>query len=151
MNHLIDNFDFGSIGHGIIVDVGGSHGQVSIEIARKHPNVKCIIQDLADTIAGLESRVPEDLKNRISGMEHDFLTPQPIGGADIYLLRWILHDWSDKYCVKILHSLTPALRKGAKVVINDICIPQPGQLGISADRGLRLVVCLNLSSTTSSY
>lgn len=139
MNHLIDNFDFGSIGHGTIVDVGGSHGQVSIGIARRYPQVKCIVQDLPKTSAGLESRLPEDLKSRISGMEHDFMTHQPVKGADIYLLRWILHDWSDKYCVKILQCLVPALKKGAKIVVNDICIPQPGQLGIAADRSLRSV------------
>ncbi|KAL2045336.1 hypothetical protein N7G274_002419 [Stereocaulon virgatum] len=139
MDHLIDNFNFGSIGAGTIVDVGGSHGQVSIPIARKYLQVKCIVQDLPSTIVGLDSRLPEDLKDRISGMAHDFLTPQPVKGADIYLFRWILHDWSDKYCVKILQALTPALKKGAMIVINDICIPQPGQLGISADRSLRLM------------
>lgn len=139
MSHLIDNFDFGSIGHGTIVDVGGSHGQVSIGIARKFPEVKCIVQDLHETITGLEGRLPEDLKSRISGMEHDFMTQQPVKGADIYLLRWILHDWSDKYCVKVLQCLVPALKSGAKIVINDICIPQPGQLGIGADRSLRSV------------
>lgn len=100
MNHLIDNFDFGSIGHGTIVDVGGSHGQVSIAIAQKYPDVKCIVQDLPDTITGLESQLPKDFQGRICGMEHDFFTPQPVEGADIYLFRWILHDWSDKYCVK---------------------------------------------------
>jgi hypothetical protein len=139
MSHLIEHYDFGSIGSGTIVDVGGSHGQVSIAIAKKYPQVKCIVQDLPDTISGLDSHVPEKLKARIQGMEHDFLTPQPVRGADIYLLRWILHDWSDKYCVKILQSLVPALKKGAKVVINDICIPEPGQLGIGADRSLRYV------------
>ena len=144
VNHLIDNFDFGSINHGTIVDVGGSHGQVSIAIAQKHPKVKCIVQDLPDTIIGLNSQLPEHLKGRISGMEHDFLTPQPVKGADIYLLRWIFHDWSDKYCIKILQSLVPALKKGAKVVINDICIPQPGQLGIAADRNLRLASSFTL-------
>lgn len=137
MNHLIDNFDFGSIGHGTIVDVGGSRAQVSIALARKYPDVKCIVQDLPDTVRGLENELPEDLKDRITCMEHDFLTPQPIKGAEIYLFRWILHDWSDKYCVKILQSLIPALKKGAKIVINDICIPQPGQLNILADRSLR--------------
>jgi O-methyltransferase domain len=70
-------------------------------------------------------------------MEHDFLTTQPVKGAEIYLFRWIFHDWSDKYCTKILQSLIPALKKGAKIIINDICIPQSGQLGISADRSLR--------------
>ena len=92
IKYLVDNFDFGSIGAGTIVDVGGSHGQVSIAIAQKYPEVKCIVQDLPDTIAGLENRVPEDLKSSISGMEYDFLTPQPVKDADIYLLRWILHD-----------------------------------------------------------
>lgn len=139
MNHLIDNFNFGATAHSTVVDVGGSHGQVSIAIAQKYPDIKCIVQDLPDTICGLDSQVPVDLKDRVSGMEHDFLTPQPVKGADIYLLRWILHDWSDKYCVKILQSLTPALKNGAKIVINDICIPQPGQLGVLADRSLRLV------------
>ena len=137
MNHLIDNYDFGSIGAGTIVDVGGSHGQVSIALAEKYPDVKCIVQDLPDTIAGLEAQTPDHLKGRVSGMEYDFLTPQPVKDADIYLFRWILHDWSDKYCVNILRSLVPALKKGAKILINDICIPQPGQLGIAQDRALR--------------
>ena len=139
MSHLIENFDFGTIGAGTIVDVGGSHGQVSIAIAKKYPEVECIVQDLPDTIAGLESRLPSNTRSRVKGMAHDFLTPQPVHGADIYLLRWILHDWSDKYCVKILQCLTPALKKGAKIVVNDICIPSPGQLSISADRALRFV------------
>lgn len=152
MNHLIDNFNFGATAHSTVVDVGGSHGQVSIAIARKYPDIKCIVQDLPDTISGLDSQVPMDLKDRVSGMEHDFLTPQPVKDADIYLLRWILHDWSDKYCVKILQSLTPALKKGAKIIKNDICIPQPGQLGVLADRSLRLVqfISLNIPRTTPS-
>jgi hypothetical protein len=134
LNHLVDNFDFGS---GTIVDIGGSHGQVSVAIAQKFPHVRCIVQDLPDTIAGLRDMVPQELNGRVLGMKHDFLTLQPVEGADIYLLRWILHDWSDKYCIKILQNLIPALRKGTKIVINDICIPEPGQLGPRADRGLR--------------
>ncbi|KAL8788742.1 MAG: hypothetical protein Q9195_007149 [Heterodermia aff. obscurata] len=143
VKYLVDNYDFGSIGPGTIVDVGGSHGQVSTAIARKYPEVKCIVQDLPGTIAGLESQIPADLKDRITGMAHDFLTPQLLHGADIYLLRWILHDWSDKYSVKILKCLVPALKRGAKILINDICIPTPGQLGIAADRNLRQVILLS--------
>ncbi|KAI9664064.1 MAG: hypothetical protein M1821_007555 [Bathelium mastoideum] len=140
MKHLLDNYDFGAIGKdGVLVDVGGSHAQVSIAIAQRWPEVKCIVQDLPDTIKGLDERVPAELKDRVSGMEHDFLTEQPVKGADVYLLRWILHDWSDKYSIKILQGLVPALKKGAKVVINDICIPPPGMLGVYADRNLRLM------------
>jgi hypothetical protein len=137
VKYLVENFDFGSIGRGTIVDVGGSHGQVSIAIAQKFPDVSCIVQDLPGTISGLEEHIPKELKDRIQGMAHDFLTPQPVKDADIYLLRWILHDWSDKYCIRILQSLIPGLKRGSKVLVNDICIPEPGQLGVRTDRALR--------------
>ncbi|PLB54881.1 O-methyltransferase [Aspergillus steynii IBT 23096] len=137
VSHLIENYDFGAIGPGTIVDVGGSTGQVSIEIAKKYPQVRCIVQDIPDTIARLDGQVPIEIRSRIRGMAHDFLTPQPVQGADIYLFRWILHDWSDKYCVKILRALVPALKEGSRVLVNDICIPDPGVLGTAADRALR--------------
>jgi len=137
MEHLLGAYDFS--GTRTVVDVGGSHGQVAVALARRYSDLEIIVQDLPDTIAGLDERVPAELKSRIRGMEHDFLTPQPIKDADVYLLRWILHDWSDKYCVKILQALVPGLKKGARVVVNDICIPEPGQLGIAADRALRLM------------
>ncbi|OGM41087.1 O-methyltransferase [Aspergillus bombycis] len=138
LSHLLDNYDFGT-GECTIVDIGGSHGEVSTEIASRYPQVRCVVQDLPKTIANWTMRVPEDLQDRVTCMAHDFLTPQPVHGADVYLLRWILHDWSDKYCVKILQNLVPALKKGARVVVNDICIPEPGVLGPKADRDLRFM------------
>lgn len=138
LSHLLNNYKFDLSGSSpTIVDIGGSNGEVSIEIASRYPKARCIVQDLPDTIAGLKEQVPVELRDRVTGMAHDFLTPQPIKGADIYLLRWILHDWSDLYCIKILRNLIPALKNGAKVVINDICIPEPGQLGPRANRELR--------------
>lgn len=138
MDHLLNGYDFSSAE--IVVDVGGSHGQVAIALARKYPGIRqLVVQDLPDTIVELDAQIPSEVRDRIRGMTHDFLSPQPVRGADVYLLRWILHDWSDKYCVKILQALVPGLKKGAKVVINDICIPEPGTLGIAADRALRLM------------
>jgi len=137
IRYLVDHYDFGVIGRGTIVDIGGSQGQVSVAIAERYPDVTCIVQDLAETIAGLD--VPDHLNHRVLGMPHDFLTPQIIRGADIYLLRWILHDWSDKYSITILQNLIPALKKGARIVINDICVPDPGQVSIRAERYLRIM------------
>ncbi|PYI05539.1 O-methyltransferase [Aspergillus sclerotiicarbonarius CBS 121057] len=135
LSHLLNNYNFDRTT--TIVDVGGSNGEVSIEIASRYPHIRCIVQDLPDTIAGLATKVPSALAARVTGMAHDFLTPQPVHDADVYLLRWILHDWSDKYAIQILRNLTPALKKGARVVVNDICIPEPGQLGPKAERDLR--------------
>ncbi|KAG6356245.1 hypothetical protein INS49_015632 [Diaporthe citri] len=135
VNHLLDGYDFSNV-H-TLVDVGGGQGEVSLCLAKEYPNMEIIVQDQPEVIEGLENRIPAELKHRIRGMKHNFFHPQLVKHADIYLLRWIFHCWSDLYCVKILQSLVPGLKNGAKVVANDICIPQPGSLGIAADRELR--------------
>jgi hypothetical protein len=133
----MENYDFNALGKATIVDVGGSHGQVAIEITRRFPDVTCIVQDLPDTICGLQNQIPNNLGGRILGMQHDFLSPQLVRGVDVFLLRWILHDWSDKYCVTILRNLIPGLKKGSKIIVNDIVIPEPNQLGPRANRYFR--------------
>lgn len=63
-------------------------------------------------------------------------------GADVYFFRWIFHDWSNTYGAKLLRNLIPALKKGAKVVISEICIPPPGLLPLYDERSVRWVVLL---------
>jgi hypothetical protein len=101
-----------------IVDVGGSHGFVCVELAKQYPEMKFVVQDLPKTVAS----APKDVDSRIQFQAHDFFTTQPVKGADVYLFRWILHNHSDKYSIKMLHALIPALKKGARVVINDHCL-----------------------------
>jgi hypothetical protein len=69
-------------------------------------------------------------------MLHDFLTPQPVRAA-VYYFRSILHNWPDKYCVKILRALIPVLEPGAKIVINDSIMPGPGTLPWDREARLR--------------
>lgn len=88
-------------------------------------------------IPAAKEEVPADLAGCVQFMTHDFLTEQPVQGADVYFFRWIFHNWSDKYCVKILKSLIPALKPGAKIVINDNVLPQPGVLSQWQEARLR--------------
>ena len=72
-------------------------------------------------------------------MSHDFFTIQPVKDADVYLFRWIFHNWSDGYCIKILRNLVPALKNGAMIVINDNVLPEPGTMGLWQEERLRYV------------
>jgi hypothetical protein len=74
--------------------------------------------------------LPKELSNKIEFMPHDFFTEQPVQHADVYFFRWIFHNWSDKYCTQILRNLIPALKNGARIVINDNVLPEPGVLPI---------------------
>ncbi|KAI1435679.1 S-adenosyl-L-methionine-dependent methyltransferase [Xylaria sp. CBS 124048] len=105
-----------------MVDVGGSHGCVAVSIAERFPHMKCCVQDLPDTAATGATRLPAELKDRVTFLAHDFFTEQPIQ-ADVYYFHSIFHNWADKYCIKILQNLVPALRRGARVIIHDRILP----------------------------
>ena len=71
--------------------------------------------------------MPDELKHRISFQAQDILKPNAHRNADVYLLRSILHDWSDKYAIIILKNLVPALKDGARVLIADFIMPEAGK------------------------
>lgn len=98
--------------------LGGSGGHDSFVLAKKHPNLKITVQDLPKVQSVFEASVPTDLESRVTFRSHDFFQPQPVQ-ADLYLIKLILHDWPDAECIKILQSLRPALRPGAKVLFID--------------------------------
>lgn len=133
---LINAFDWGSLGSGTVVDVGGSAGGVSILLARVFNYLNFVVQDLPEEIDKAEEGVPEELKPRIKFMAHDFFVDQYEVGS-VYLLRAIFHNWPDHYCIKILRKLIPALKNGVRIVINDSLLPTPGTLDLLAERNIR--------------
>ncbi|KAM0356108.1 hypothetical protein ACHAPU_000502 [Fusarium lateritium] len=130
VRYLIDNYDFSKVNdrQGTLVDIGGSHGFVCVDLAKKWDKMKFVVQDLPKTISSVPEPIcaDEGVAQRISLQAHDFFTEQPVKGADVYYFRWILHNLSSPYATKILKNLVPALKPGARVIINDHCLREPG-------------------------
>jgi hypothetical protein len=139
---LLENYPWKSLTTGTVVDVGGSKGEYSIAIAQKYPRIKIIIQDLPDVVQRAQLSVPAELSDRVHFMDHDFFTEQPVKGADVYLMRWILHDWSDEYAIRILRAFIPALKNEAKIVLHEFVVPEPGETLTLQDRTLRYGVLM---------
>jgi hypothetical protein len=57
--------------------------------------------------------------------EHDFFDPQPAedGPVAVYLLRYIIHDWSTPRCRDILRQLAASATPNTRVVIADEVVP----------------------------
>lgn len=143
LHHLIDNYAFSP--SGTLVDIGGSHGFVCHALAEKYPNMKFVVQDLPHTLAS----APISQNERVTYRIHEFFTPQPVVGTDIYFFRWVFHNQSDKYAVKILQALKPASKKGAKVLINDNCFLGPGEEGerdVKVNRSIDLCMLTMLNA-----
>ncbi|KAL6864006.1 S-adenosyl-L-methionine-dependent methyltransferase [Trichoderma novae-zelandiae] len=121
-----------------VVDMGGNQGYISFALAEAFPRLSFIVQDTPgmrtpETIG----RVPSHLQSRVLLTTHDFFAPQPVAAAAAYFFRMIFHGFSDKYCLRILRALIPALRRGAKIIINDGALPEPGTAGYIEEKTMR--------------
>ena len=133
---VIKGYAWESLGQGLVIDIGGSQGHVSIALAQSYPSLSFIVQDRGEVIKGAAEALPDDMSHRITFMAHDFLTNQPVK-ADAYLLRRVLHDWSDSCCINILRGLVPSLKEGARIIVNDGIAPDPGRLPYLTERQAR--------------
>lgn len=152
----------------LVVDVGGSTGNAAIALARRFARLRVVVQDLpANAEAGRAAAAAMavaagegeggDVFSRVTFQAHDFMTPQPVAGADVYLLRMILHDWPDRVAVEILRNLVPVLagttagrlgdggdgcekeeKKRPRLVIMDTVLPAPGRVPVSVERVVRV-------------
>ncbi len=103
-----------------IVDMGGGHGGFLIEALKGAPKARGLNYDHVHVLA--EARTDE-LPGRWTCVPGDFFESAPVG--DAYLLKRILHDWTDDVCVKILKNIRNAMPDTAKVLVVDCVIP-PG-------------------------
>lgn len=134
---LAQGYPGSSIGDGsgkaVVVDVGGSRGNISVALARAAPGLDFVVQDLAEVIQDVRKDISAEVTERIEFMPHDFFMEQPVK-ADVYLFRNIFHNWSDAHVIKILKATIPALRPGAHVLVNDVLLPEPGTLSWFKER-----------------
>ncbi|KAD7116809.1 hypothetical protein R6Q59_006481 [Mikania micrantha] len=100
-----------------VVDVGGGTGEVAKVIAKAFPNTKCICFDLPHVVNGLVE------SNNLTYVGGDMF--EAIPKAHTILLKWILHNWNDEECKKILTNCKeaiPSKEHGGKLVIIDIVL-----------------------------
>jgi len=95
---------------------------------QQFPNLEFIVQDINPVMLTQGPKLPafDQVQERVSFMQYDFCTPQPIQHAGLFLLRQVLHNYNDDKCVTILRSFVPALEKsapGTGILINDMVLP----------------------------
>ncbi|KAF3003297.1 hypothetical protein E8E14_007415 [Neopestalotiopsis sp. 37M] len=96
ISHVINNYNWAALGKATVVDVGGSRGNIAAQLAERFPELNFVVQDLENVIKGAENDIPEELRGRIQFEARDLFAPQTVE-ADVYFMRWILHNWPDKY------------------------------------------------------
>lgn len=93
-----------------IADIGGGHGLLLETVLKAAPQAKGILFDQAQVIAGA------NVSERVETVSGDFFAEIPVE-ADVYLMKFIIHDWNDEQSVTILQHLAKSAKPGAKVLL----------------------------------
>jgi 6-hydroxytryprostatin B O-methyltransferase len=139
--HILTGFDWAALGEATVVDIAGSMGACSVQIASANPKLKLIVQDLPNVIERAQdpqqSVVPEELRSRVSFMVQDFFQPQAVNGADVYFQRMSFQNFSDKYAIQMLRALVPAMGPHSRLIVTDQCLPPVGAPPATIERFMR--------------
>lgn len=116
---IVGTYDFSNASH--IVDVGGGNGSLLSAILALFPGRRATLLDLPGGIAAAEAGEGGPLPG-VALVAGDFFTGVPPGG-DCYLLRHIVHDWSDADALRIVRNVRAAAAPGARVLILESPLP----------------------------
>lgn len=104
-----------------LVDVGGGHGELLSAIISRYPHLTGLLFDLPSAIDAAQScrrgRLPAT--NYVSGSFFDFVP----AGADVYLLKKVIHDWPDVEAERILRNCRAAVNPSGRILVAETIVP----------------------------
>jgi hypothetical protein len=128
---MLDAYDFSGIR--VLADIGGGNGSLISTVLARYPKMQGILFDLDHVVR----RAKEDLKaaglaGRCSVIEGSFFESVP-AGADAYLFRHIIHDWTDEQSVQILGNCRKVMPAHGKLLIADSVVPAGNAPSLAKD------------------
>jgi predicted O-methyltransferase YrrM len=91
---------------------------------QRHPDMAGILFDLDHVIERARSNLQQaGVEHRCQLVAGSFFESVP-EGADAYLMRHIIHDWSDEESVKILHNCRERVSDNGRVLIVEAIVPE---------------------------
>ena len=124
---LLASYEFAPFA--LAIDIGGSRGTLLAGLLEQQPEARGMLFDLPEIVAPMR---PALEGTRIEGVAGNFFESVPAGG-DLYLMKFILHDWTDAQCALILKNIRAAIKEGGRLaifenVLPEMVVPHPGYL-----------------------
>ncbi len=104
---------------GTICDVAGGIGTLLAAILQRRPRARGVLLDASEVLAEAGSFLrSRGVGDRVRLQAGDLFGDIGVQ-ADVYVLKWVLHDWSDDACRDILRRVRAAMPPGSRVVAID--------------------------------
>ncbi|GIE88970.1 hydroxyneurosporene-O-methyltransferase [Actinoplanes regularis] len=120
---LATGYDFSGVRR--IVDVGGGDGTLLTVLLERYPEAEGVVFDLPEVVEVARKRIgAAGLSERCDVVGGDFLREVP-AGADLYVLKGVLHNWSDADAAVLLRNCRAAMGPGSRLLLIEAVVP-PG-------------------------
>lgn len=106
-----------------VMDVGGGYGELLAQILLTHPSASGVLLDMPHAIARARDNLGgRGLDGRCELVAGDFFHGVP-SGADVYVLKSVIHDWPDEPATAILRTCHQAMGTGARLLVIERLMP----------------------------
>jgi SAM-dependent methyltransferase len=123
-----------------VVDVGGGRGRLLAGLLRQYPQLHGVLYDLPSVVAG----APELMRSfgvaeRAEIVSGNFFESVP-AGADCYVAKSVIHDWSDDDARKILRNIRTALAPNGRALLFETVVGPRNAASFSKFLDLEMIV-----------
>ncbi len=121
-----------------IADIGGGHGHLLSTVLKTNDTAKGILFDQPQVLEGniLEQEGVADRVELVSGNFFEEISVV----ADIYLMKFIIHDWNDEQSITILSNLAKSAPAGAKLLLVEMVVEEDNSPSMSKVMDLNMLV-----------
>jgi hypothetical protein len=135
---VVESYDFSRFEH--IVDVAGGHGALLAAILDQAPKLRGTLVEMPHVIEGArEAGLLDRFANRCT-LEAASMFESVPPDADAYIMKFIIHDWYDAECVKILGNCRKGIRPGGRLLVVDQVVPARNEPGAAKLMDLEMLV-----------
>jgi len=148
VGQLKEAYDVGRFA--VIADIGGGHGQFLGALLQGAPRSRGLLFDQSSVLQRAEEELSAlGVSERVERVAGSFFESVPTG-ADLYLLKHILHDWNDEQCVQILQNLARAMTPASVLLIAEMLLAEPPHFSPAAMMDLNMMVMTGGRERTAS-
>jgi O-methyltransferase domain len=107
-----------------ILDVGGGRGHFVAAVLDAYPELEGAVFDVPEVAEATGERLRRGpLGDRCAAIGGSFFESLP-AGYDLHILKWILHDWDDRDCRRILSACRAALPDDGRLLVVEQPLPE---------------------------
>jgi hypothetical protein len=118
---IAEAWDFS--GAKVVADLGGGGGSLILAVLGLNPHLRGMLVDLESSVDAAKSRfAEEDPSSRCELMASDLMQSVP-AGADVYMLKHVLHGRQDGDAITILKNCRAVIPENGSLLIVEFVLP----------------------------